>query len=172
MQGRWLMRSVPILCGLVLVQARAGTRPVPVVCNTRVNAELASFLQQHAGREGDQDNVLLCGSMLRDSYTQHAGHNGTGAHQVLVVNVPTARGPVLLEVVTNDALDGQVSARKGDAIFAYGQAYVDAKPIHAAGLDLAGGLHETHCSTHAGADDGWVVIAGKRYPARSCSGAR
>lgn len=156
------------------VFARAATQPVPSACTPMVNQTLAQFVASHqgAGQEADQDNVMVCGTMLRNSLTQHAGHSGHGAHEVLILSVPTANGSLQIEVVTNDQLDGVVTGNKGDAVFAYGQAYVDAKPIRAGGFTVAGGVHEPHCATHAGADDGWVVVAGKRYPAGTCSDAQ
>ncbi len=159
---------------LFLPSAKASTRPVPRQCTTDVNAALAAFVagNQASGKEADQDNVMVCGTMARNSFGQHAGHSGHGAHQILVVSAPTSSGVFLVEVVTNDQLDGTVTAKKGDAVFAYGQAYVDGKPIRAGGFTVVGGVHEPHCATHAGADDGWVVVAGKRYPPGSCSGAR
>lgn len=157
----------------ISVPGMASTRPVPPACNAEVNAGLLNFLgQQQGGHGADEDNVMVCGTLVRNGFSQHAGHSNTGSHEVLIVAAPTATGSVLVEVVTNDSLDGKVTGSKGDAIFAYGQAYVDAKPIRAQGLTLAGGLHETHCATHVGTDDGWVVIAGRRYPSGSCARAR
>lgn len=153
--------------------ALAQTQPVPKQCSAAVNAGLVQFVTMHtaAGQEAEQDNVLVCGTALRASYAQHAGHSGTGSHHVMVLSVPTSGAPLTVEVVTNDALDGVVTARAGDLVYALGQAYVDAKPIRAAGLAVAAGVHDTHCSTHAGAEDGWVVVQGKRYPANGCQGA-
>ncbi len=174
MRKFWLSGCFAGLCGVSVTMAHAGTRPVPSTCNAGVNAGLATFISQSQGssQDADQDNVMVCGTMLRNSFPQHAGHSGHGAHQILVLTVPTATGALTIEVVTNDDLDGKVTAKLGDAVFAYGQAYVDTRPIRAGGLAIAGGVHEPHCATHAGADDGWVVVAGKRYPKGSCSGAQ
>ena len=65
-----------------------------------------------------------------------------------------------VQVVTNDDLDGVVTARVNDPVFAYGQGYI------AHGFWVAG-VHDVHCSTHPGADNGWVVVAGVKTP-RSC----
>jgi hypothetical protein len=159
----------------VLPVAHAGTKPVPDACTPQVNAGLAQFLSANQGTSHsvDQDNVMICGTMLRNSIAQHAGHSGAGSHHVLLLQVPVSGGQSLqVEVVTNDSLDGVVTGNKGDQVYAYGQAYVDPKPIHLAGLTLAGGVHEPHCATHAGADDGWVVVAGTKYPKAGCQGAR
>lgn len=160
-----------LLIGAVM-GAHASTRPVPSVCNAGVNSGLATFVAQHGGgQESEQDNVMVCGTMTRDSFVQHAGHSGTGAHVVLLLSVPSPNGSLQVEVVSNIDLDGKVTARQGDTVFAYGQAYVDAKPIRAGGQVVQAGVHDTHCSTHAGADDGWIVVAGKRYP-KSCPSER
>jgi hypothetical protein len=53
-----------------------------------------------------------------------------------------------------------VTAQVNDPVFAYGQGYV----THGR---WAAGVHDVHCSTHAGADNGWVVVAGVKTP-NSC----
>lgn len=154
--------------------AHAATQPVPPSCSAAVNAGMLQFITAHqgSGQEGDQDNVMVCGTALRNAIPQHAGHSGTGAHHLLVISAPTTQGAITIEVVTNDQLDGVVSASTGDAVYAYGQAFFDDRPLRAGGLPVTAGLHEPHCATHAGADDGWVVVNGKRYPAQGCQGAR
>lgn len=171
------MRRQGFLVGALLAGsscAYAGTRPVPSTCTAQVNEAFARFVaaSQSAGREAEQDNVMVCGTMVRNGYVQHAGHSGHGAHKILVISAPTAQGPVTMEVVTNNDLDGNVWANKGDAVFAYGQAFWDPGMHVAGGFPVTGGLHEPHCATHAGADDGWVVVAGKKYPPGTCSNAR
>jgi hypothetical protein len=106
------------------------------------------------------DNVMVCGTTISQSRTQHGGEHGS--HQVLplVVNLPGA-GSRLIEVVTNDDLDGVVTAPKGAAVYAYGQAFFD----H--GSRFVAGIHEVHCATHRTADNGWVVVNGVKAPA-SC----
>jgi len=64
----------------------------------------------------------------------------------------------LVEVVTNDDLDGVLSAPEGAAVSAYGQAFFDRTGRFDAGI------HDVHCSTHRGADDGWVIINGLKFP--------
>jgi hypothetical protein len=79
----------------------------------------------------------------------------------LVVNLPGA-GSKLVEVVTNDDLDGVVTAPKGAAVYAYGQAFFDQ------GSRFVAGIHDVHCATHRTADNGWVVVNGAKSPA-SCT---
>ena len=165
--GGWLG-----LAGLAAVAmlAHGGTWPVPSTCDAGVNQGLAQLIAQSqgAGSSVHQDNVMVCGTALRPSLAQHAGHSGTGAHHLLILTVPAQSGPLTVEVVTNDTLDGVVTANQGDAVFAYGQAFVDPGSRQVGGFAIAGGLHEPHCATHAGADDGWVVVAGTRYPQGGC----
>jgi hypothetical protein len=160
-----------LFCGSS-ARAHAATQPVPSRCDASVNQALVQFIGQHQGGDADQDNIMVCGTMLRSSYAQHATHSGSGAHHVLVITAPTSNGAITVEVVTNDDLDGVVTAKQGDPVVAFGQAYVDPKPIKAGGFTAVAGVHEPHCATHAGADDGWVVVAGKKYPPGSCSGAK
>jgi hypothetical protein len=148
----------------------AATKPVPAHCDASVNAGMAAFIAQHQGtsKDVDQDNVMLCGTMLIDSYGQNAGRSGHGGHQVLLISAPTSSGTINIELDTNDILDGVVTAHKGDAIYAYGQAYLDPGTHKKRGFTLVAGLHEPHCATHHGADNGWVVVAGQKYPAGVC----
>jgi len=67
---------------------------------------------------------------------------------------------VNVQIVTNDDLDGPVTARPSDPVFAYGQGYIS----HGF---WSAGIHDVHCSTHPTADNGWVVIAGVKTP-QSC----
>jgi hypothetical protein len=67
----------------------------------------------------------------------------------------------LVEVVINDALDGTVTAPANVPVFAYGQAFFPKRGRFVAGI------HDVHCSTHRGADNGWVVVNGAKHPA-SC----
>lgn len=172
--GRFSRLWTLVFLAVSLPSARAATKPVPASCTPAVNAGMVQFIQQQqaSGSEGDQDNVMVCGTALRNALPQHAGHSGAGAHHLLVLSVPTANGTITIEVVTNDQLDGVVTAHTGDAVFAYGQAFYDLRPLRIAGLTAVAGLHEPHCATHAGADDGWVVVAGKRYPAQGCGEQR
>jgi hypothetical protein len=64
----------------------------------------------------------------------------------------------LVEVVINDELDGKITAPAKAPVFAYGQAFFDNTGHFAAGI------HDVHCSTHRGADNGWVVVNGAKHP--------
>jgi hypothetical protein len=132
--------------------------PVPANCTPEVNQKMADLLVQQMTK--NVDNVMVCGTTISPSRTQHGGEHGS--HQVLplVVNLPGA-GSRLVEVVTNDDLDGVVTAPKGAAVYAYGQAFFDQ------GSRFVAGIHEVHCATHRTADNGWVVVNGVKAPA-SC----
>jgi hypothetical protein len=131
---------------------------VPPSCTPEVNQKLARLLAEQT-RE-NVDNVMVCGTTISPSRTQRGGAHGS--HQVLplLVNLPAA-GSKLVEVVTNDDLDGVVTAPKGAQVFAYGQAFFDQ------GSRFVAGIHDVHCATHRTADNGWVVVNGVKSPA-SC----
>ena len=135
--------------------------PVPAQCTAQVNQRLADLVSQ-AG-SGTVDNVMVCGTTVSPSRTQSGGPHGS--HQVLplLVNLP-GTGSTLVEVVTNDDLDGVVTAPKGAAVFAYGQAFFPSRGRFRAGI------HDVHCATHRGADNGWVVVNGTKAPASCPSG--
>ncbi|MFL6427422.1 MAG: hypothetical protein ACJ71S_04200 [Acidobacteriaceae bacterium] len=128
---------------------------VPQSCTPDVNQKLAGLLAQQT--QENVDNVMVCGTTISPSRTQRGGAHGS--HQILplVVNLPGA-GSKLVEVVTNDDLDGVVTARKGAQVFAYGQAFFDQ------GSRLVAGIHDVHCATHRTADNGWVVVDGQKSP--------
>ena len=132
---------------------------VPASCTPEVNQKLATLLAQQTRR--DVDNVMVCGLTTNRSRTQRGGEHGS--HQVLplMVTLPGA-GSEPVEVVTNDELDGVVTAPKGAQVFAYGQAFFDQ------GSRFAAGIHDVHCATHRTADNGWVVVNGQKSPA-SCT---
>jgi hypothetical protein len=132
--------------------------PVPASCTPEVNQKLADLVAQQT--RTNADNVMVCGVTISPSRTQRGGEHGS--HQILplLVNLPGA-GSKLVEVVTNDDLDGLVTAPKGVAVFAYGQAFFDE------GSRFAAGIHDVHCATHRAADNGWVVVNGVKSPA-SC----
>jgi hypothetical protein len=130
--------------------------PVPQSCAPEVNQKLAGLLAQQ--RQENVDNVMVCGMTISPSRTQRGGEHGS--HQILplMVNLPDA-GAKLVEVVTNDDLDGVVTAPKGAQVFAYGQAFFDQ------GSRFVAGIHDVHCATHRTADNGWVVVNGMKAPA-------
>jgi hypothetical protein len=132
---------------------------VPTSCTPEVNQKLAGLLAQQT--QTSVDNVMVCGVTISPSRTQRGGEHGS--HQVLplVVDLPGA-GSKLVEVVTNDDLDGVVTAPKDAQVFAYGQAFFPDRGRFVAGI------HDVHCATHRAADNGWVVVNGEKSPA-SCT---
>ncbi len=133
--------------------------PVPATCTPQVNQRLADIIASQTRR--DIDNVMVCGVATRKTRLQAGGRHGD--HHITSIAAPLLDGQTVnVQVVTNDDLDGVVVARPNDPVFAYGQAYVAHGP-------WAAGVHDVHCSTHPGADNGWVVVAGVKTP-QSCSG--
>jgi len=132
--------------------------PVPQACTPDVNQGLENLIASQTKR--DVDNVMVCGIAAGKSRVQRGGPHGSHHVTTLAVKLPNGQS-VNVQVVTNDDLDGVVTASAGDAVFAYGQGYL----TH--GLWIAG-VHDVHCSTHSGADNGWVVVAGVKTPP-SCS---
>lgn len=132
--------------------------PVPQSCTPQVNQKLGSLLG--SGQTQSVDNVMVCGITVSASRTQSGGPHGS--HQILPLRVSLPDGNTrLVEVVTNDDLDGVVTAPVSAQVYAYGQAFF---PSHGR---FAAGIHDVHCSTHRGADNGWVVVNGQQHPA-SC----
>jgi hypothetical protein len=132
--------------------------PVPANCTPQVNQKLFQLIRN--GQQKDVFNVMVCGITSSPSRTQHGGPHGD--HQILSLRVAFPDGSQkLVEVVTNDALDGKVTAPANARVFAYGRAFFSNTHQYAAGLD------EVHCATNPRADNGWVVVNGKRYPS-SC----
>ncbi|MBV8438315.1 MAG: hypothetical protein JOY95_12465 [Silvibacterium sp.] len=133
--------------------------PVPAQCTPSVNQKLFDLLG--AGGRGNVDNVMVCGVTRSHSYTQHGGPHGDHEILPLLVKMPNGSSQQV-EVVINDELDGVVTAPADASVFAFGQAFF---PSH--GRYVAG-IHDVHCSTHRGADNGWVVVNGVKHPP-SCS---
>jgi hypothetical protein len=133
--------------------------PVPGTCTPNVNRGLQELIRSHTRR--DVDNIMVCGIATQHSRVQSGGRHGSHHIIPLTVNLPDD-GQVQVQVVINDSLDGPVSANANDKVFAYGQGYIAHGP-------WAAGVHDVHCSTHAGADNGWVVINGNKTP-NSCPG--
>jgi len=133
--------------------------PVPGRCTADVNARLGQLIQ--AGTRKNVDNVMVCGVTTQPARPQKGGRHG--GHEVLSLRAElTGIGTRLIQVAINDNLDGVVTAPANATVFAYGQAYFDNTGQYAAGI------HDVHCSTHKGADNGWVVVNGKKSPAGSC----
>lgn len=153
----WLSVLGVIALALAGVPVGAQNVPVPATCTPPVNATLASLVT--SDRRGEVDNVMACGTTISSSRTQHGGRHGD--HQILPLRVRFPDGSThLIEIVTNDALDGRVTARRGALVFALGQYFNDGPGRH-----FEAGLHDVHCATHAGADNGWVVVDGVKSPA-------
>src|ERR1700744_994032 len=89
---------------------------VPQSCTPEVNQKLAGLLAQQT--QNNVDNVMVCGTTISPSRTQRGGEHGSHEVLPLVVNLPGA-GSKLVEVVTNDDLDGVVTAPKGALVYAY-----------------------------------------------------
>jgi hypothetical protein len=144
--------------GIVPAARRAHDVPVPARCTPQVNQQLKRLLD--SGQQSDVYNVMVCGITTAPSHTQYGGPNGN--HEILPLRVAFPDGSTaLVEVVTNDALDGIVTAPASAQVFAYGRAFFSNTHRYAAGID------DVHCSTNSRADNGWVVVNGKEYP-NSC----
>lgn len=128
-------------------------------CTAAYNAPLAAIVQRQETQP--VDGVAVCGTTISSSRRQRGGPHGD--HQVLVIRAPFPDGTrPLVEVVTNDALDGRVTAPRGAQVEALGQYFAPRRRYVA-------GLHDVHCATHRGAADGYVIVDDQRYPAGSCN---
>src|ERR1700733_1792691 len=128
--------------------------PVPARCTAQVNQGLANLIA--SGTRRDVDNIMVCGVAIEPTRVHRGGPHGS--HHITTIAVPLPNGQTVhVQVVTNDDLDGMVTAQGNDPVFAYGQGYL------AHGF-WAAGVHDVHCSTHPGADNGWVVVAGVKTP--------
>ena len=141
------------LCALAAMAAN--DVPVPASCTPDVNARLAQLIQ--AGTRQDTDNVMVCGITTKAAKAQKPGRHG--GHEILSLRVQLPGiGSRLIQIAINDDLDGVITAPANASIFAYGQAYFDNTG------QFAAGIHDVHCSTHSGADNGWIVVNGKKSP--------
>jgi hypothetical protein len=131
---------------------------VPQSCTPEVNARLAALIKQ--GTRRDVDNVMVCGVTIRPSRPQRPGVHG--GHQILALRAELpGLGTRLVQIAINDELDGIVTTPAQATVFAYGQAYFDNTG------QFVAGIHDVHCATHRGANNGWVVVNGKKSP-ESC----
>ncbi len=107
---------------------------------------------------------MVCGTTIAPSRPQRRGPHG--AHQLIPLRVPVAGDGrfALVEVVTNDDLDGRVTAPRGATVIAYGQYFRTSDRQR----PFVAGVHDVHCATHRGADNGWVVVNGTKYPQNGC----
>lgn len=151
----------PILwCAFVIVgcSALACARDVavPSRCTAEINQKLSELIA--AGEQHTVDNVMVCGTTVSSSRRRRGGRRG--AHEIIPLRAPMPGGSEkLIEVVSNDDLDGRVTAPVNAQVFAYGQAFF------ARTGKFAAGIHDVHCATHRGADNGWVVVNGGKHPA-------
>ena len=149
-----------LACGACASSAKDAA--VPAQCTPAVNDRLAhSIAEQH---DGAVDNVMVCGTTIGPSRSQRRGPHG--GHQLIPLRVPIAADGrfSLVEVVTNDDLDGRVTAPRGARVPAYGQYFHTTERQR----PFVAGVHDVHCATHRGADNGWVVVNGTKYPQRGC----
>ena len=138
--------------------AWAGGRDVavPSACTPQVNAKLQRLIEDHP--RGYVENVMVCGTAVKTVVNRGGRH---GSHHIITLLAPMPDGnTVPIQVAVNDDLDGEVNAARGAKVFAYGQGYISHGAARA-------GIHDVHCSTHRAADNGWVVVDGKKSPS-SC----
>jgi hypothetical protein len=151
-----------LLAGVGCVPAFAAKDvPVPSSCTPQVNQKLSDLIA--SGSKRDVDNIMVCGVATSKSRVQHGGQHGDHHVASLKVKLPTGE-TVSVQVVSNDDLDGPITANAGDQVFAYGQGYI----THG---KWVAGVHDVHCSTHRGADNGWVVVNGVKTP-KTCPASR
>lgn len=149
-----LLLAVTFGCAALPAAAQRSV-PAPGSCTPQVNQKLAGLLNSDQHR--DVDNVMVCGITVSSSRTQYGGPHGN--HEILPLRVTMPGGDVrLVEVVINDDLDGRITAPAHVSVFAYGQAFFPSRGRFVAGI------HDVHCSTHRGADNGWVVVNGAQHP--------
>jgi hypothetical protein len=156
------MRQACCILSLAIALACAGLPavaqrdvPVPFSCTPQVNQKLSVLIV--SGQRRDVDNVMVCGITIGPSHYRSGGPHG--GHSMLPLRVTMPGGDQkLVNVVVNNDLDGQVTAPEKVTVFAYGQAYFPSQGRFVAGI------HDVHCSTHRGADNGWVVVNGTKHP--------
>jgi hypothetical protein len=147
--------SLAIVVATALTAAAQRDVPVPGSCAPQVNQKLFDLLG--SGQHRAVDNVMVCGLTVSSSRRQYGGPHGN--HEILPLRVTMPDGGArLVEIVVNDDLDGVITAPVNAAVFAYGQAFFPSRGHFVAGI------HDVHCSTHRGADNGWVVVNGVRHP--------
>jgi hypothetical protein len=136
--------------------ARAADVAVPTSCTGATNQKIAGLIGQRF--DGEVDNVMVCGTTFASSRPQRSGPHG--GHQLLPLRIPLPDGSsALVEVVTNDNLDGVVTAPRGAHVAAYGQYYLTTERQR----PFVAGIHDTHCATHRGADNGWIVVNAVKF---------
>ena len=130
---------------------KAADIPVNATCTSTINEQIGEII--YKGGTSTTNGVEICGTVT--SVTTQPDH-GSGPHHIVHLTAPLPASAAQpgntynVEIAVNDNLDGSIDARKGDTVFAYGQAYSDA--------DGTVGVHDVHCSTGAGIANGWVVV--------------
>jgi hypothetical protein len=154
-----LFHAALVCLSLASIQAAhaANDVPVPPSCTPAVNQGIANLIASQT--QSDVDNIMVCGTAVGNTRLQTGGPHGS--HYVTTISVQLPNGQTVnVQVVTNDSLDGVITAQPNDQVFAYGQGYV-------MNGRWTAGVHDVHCSTHSGADNGWVAINGNKTP-HSC----
>ncbi len=150
----WLLGAVVLVSAGIVAQGR--NVDVPSQCTPQVNQKLQQMIEDQP--RGYVENVMACGTAVKTVVNRGGRH---GSHHIITVSAQLPSGrTVPIQIAINDSLDGEVSAQRGAAVFAYGQGYI------AHGQAVAG-IHDVHCSTHRSADDGWIVVNGTKTPS-SC----
>jgi len=149
--------AIVLACGSKGLFAQRRDIPVPSSCTPSVNKKLQQMIRDHPKRY--VENVMVCG-IAQKTTVNHGGRHGSHHIITVLVQLPDD-GAAKVQIAINDALDGVVKAKPNDQVFAYGQGYIT-------GGAWVAGVHDVHCSTHASADNGWIVVAGVKTPA-SCS---
>ena len=157
--------TVTVLIAASLIAAggcsSAGNVAAPTSCTGATNDKIARLIAQRY--DGEIDNVMVCGTTFASSRPQRSGPHG--GHQLLPLRIPLPDGSsALVEVVTNDNLDGVVTAQRGAHVAAYGQYYLTTDSQR----PFVAGIHDTHCATHRGADNGWIVVNTVKFPPNGC----
>ena len=148
--------AVLATAALIVPPGVASAVPAPSECTPAINGQLAELIANHDTRQ--IDGVMVCGTTFGPSRPQRAGAHG--GHQLIPVRVPLPDGSsALVEVVTNDDLDGRVTAPRGATVFALGQYYRTSSRQ----APFVAGIHDVHCATHRGAADGYVSVNGRRF---------
>ncbi|MDB5039435.1 MAG: hypothetical protein JWN27_161 [Candidatus Eremiobacteraeota bacterium] len=145
-----------IALGVAGWPAAAQAPQAPQTCSPEVNRQLADLLAQRD--RGPVDGITVCGITIGPSRPQRAGRHG--GHQLIPVRAPLpGDGSALIEVVTNDDLDGRVTAPRGATVIALGQYF----HTTARQRPFVAGIHDVHCATHRGAANGYVIVNGRRF---------
>ena len=154
----WWKASAMSAALFVASSAWAGGKDVavPSSCTPQVNAKLQRMIADRP--RGYVENVMVCGTAVKTVVNRGGRH---GSHHIITLSAPMPDGSTVpVQVAINDDLDGEVNAARGAKVFAYGQGYIS----HG---QAVAGVHDVHCSTHRAADNGWVVVDGKKSPS-SC----